>query len=310
MSMANYQIFKHKYFKVFIVVFIFGLFLTGAKSAEVQQSPAQETSKSCLWSVRSGSGTIYLLGSIHFLKADAYPLAAAIEQAYSASQKIVFETDLEAMADPNVQKRMIELGLYPEGQSVYQNLRGDTLNSLKKKMAEMGLPMQQFAQFKPWFIALTLATVELMRLGYDPNYGIDMNFLKRAKEDGKELGFLEPVEYQINLLGKMNKGDQDSLLSQTLKEMDIVAKLAADITAYWKTGDANNLDKLMNKSFEGHPNIRERLLVQRNRQWVSQIEKFIKADKNVIVIVGAGHLVGPDSVVDLLKQKRYQVKQR
>ena len=308
--MANYQIFKHKYFKVFIVIFIFEFLLSGAKSAEVQQSQAQETSKSCLWSVWSGSGTIYLLGSIHFLKSDAYPLAAAIEQAYSASQKIVFETDLDAMADPNVQKQMLELGLYPEGQSVYQNLRGDTLNSLKKKMAEMGLPMQQFAQFKPWFIALTLATVELMRLGYDPNYGIDMNFLKRVKEDGKELGFLEPVEYQINLLGKMNKGDQDSLLSQTLKEMDIVAKLAADITASWKRGDANNLDKLMNKSFEGHPNIRERLLVQRNRQWVSQIEKFIKADKNVLVIVGAGHLVGPDSVVDLLKQKRYQVKQK
>ncbi|UCE56830.1 MAG: TraB/GumN family protein [Desulfobacterales bacterium] len=308
--MANYQILIHKYFKAIIVIFIFGFFFTGAKSVEVQQSPAQDTSKSCLWSVRSGSGTIYLLGSIHFLKSDAYPLAAAIEQAYSASQKIVFETDLEAMADPNVQKQMLELGLYPEGQRVNQNLRGDTLNSLKKKMAEMGLPMQQFAQFKPWFIALTLATVELMRLGYDPNYGIDMHFLKRAKEDGKELGFLEPVEYQINLLGKMNKGDQNSLLSQTLKEMDIVAKLAADITASWKQGDANNLDKLMNKSFEGHPNIRERLLVQRNRQWVSQIEKFIKADKNVIVIVGAGHLVGPDSVVDLLKQKRYQVKQK
>jgi len=308
--MATYQIFKHKYFKVFIVIFIFGFLLAGAKSAEVQQSPAQETSKSCLWSVRSGSGTIYLLGSIHLLKADAYPLTTAIEQAYSASQKIVFETDLEAMTDPNVQKQMLGLGLYPEGQNIYQNLGEDTLNSLKKKMAEMGLPMQQFVQFKPWFIALTLATVELMRLGYDPNYGTDMHFLKRAKEDGKKLGFLEPVEYQINLLGKMNKGDQDSLLRQTLKEMDIVAKLAADITASWKRGDANNLDKLMNKSFEGHPNIRERLLVQRNRQWVSQIEKFIKADKNVLVIVGAGHLVGPDSVVDLLEQKRYQVKQK
>jgi uncharacterized protein YbaP (TraB family) len=308
--MANHQIFKHKYLKTFIVIFIFGFLLAGSKSAEVQQIPAQKPPKSCLWSVRSGSGTIYLLGSIHLLKADAYPLAAAIEQAYSASQKIVFETDLEAMTDPNVQKQMLGLGLYPEGQNIYQNLSEDTLNSLKKKMAELGLPMQQFAQFKPWFIALTLATLELMRQGYDPNFGIDMHFLKRAKEDGKELGYLEPVEYQINLLGKMNKGDQDSLLSQTLKEMDIVAKLAADIIASWKRGDAKNLDKLMNKSFEGYPNIRERLLVKRSRQWVSQIEKLIKADKKVLVIVGAGHLVGPDSVVDILKKKGYSVKQR
>jgi uncharacterized protein YbaP (TraB family) len=308
--MANDQIFKCNFLKVFIVIIIFGFFLTGAKSEEIQQSPAQDTSKSCLWSVRSGSSTIYLLGSLHVLKSDAYPLAKAIEEAYSASQKVVFETDMNAMTDPNIQKKMLELGIYPQGQSLTQNLGADTLNLLKKKMAEMGLPTQQFDRFKPWFIALTLETFELLRLGFNPIYGVDMHFFNRAKKDRKEIGFLEPIEYQLNLLGKMTKRDQDSLLRQTLKEMDLVAELAADMIAYWKTGDANNLNKLMNKSFEDHPSIREQLLIQRNRQWVLRIEKLMQEHKNVLVVVGAGHLVGPESVVELLKEKEYQVTQK
>jgi uncharacterized protein YbaP (TraB family) len=214
------------------------------------------------------------------------------------------------MTDPAVQQKMLALGLYPEGQTLNQHLSAKTKNLLMKKMSELGLPMQQFARFKPWLIALTLATFELQRLGYNPIYGIDMHFFGRAKEDAKELGFLEPVDYQIDLLGKMANQDQESFLNQTLKEMDIVAELAADMTAYWESGDAENLYQLMNRSFKDHPAIHDRLLIQRNKNWVSQIEAMIKENKIVLVIVGAGHLVGPDSVVDMLKEKGYNVTQK
>jgi uncharacterized protein YbaP (TraB family) len=66
----------------------------------------------------------------------------------------------------------------------------------------------------------------------------------------------------------------------------------------------------MNRSFNDHPAIRDRLLIQRNKNWTSQIEALMKENKNVLVIVGAGHLVGPDSVVDLLKKKGLSVKQK
>ncbi len=308
--MLRNQFFKPKWSKLFVIIFIFGFILIGASSAQVQQTPARQPSKSCLWSVRSGANTIYLLGSLHVLKSDDYPLAPAIEKAYSSSQKVVFETDLSAMTDANIQAKMLALGRYPEGQSLSQNLSGVTLDLLETKMTEMGLPWQQFARFKPWLIALTLATFELQRLGYNPQMGIDMHFYKRAKADEKDLDFLEPIEFQMNLLGNMNQADQDSFLSQTLQEMEVVAELAADMTAYWKTGDANNLYKLMNKSFEQHPSIRDRLLIKRNMEWVSHIEVFTKETQNVLVIVGAGHLVGPDGVVDLLRKKGYEVKQK
>jgi uncharacterized protein YbaP (TraB family) len=92
--------------------------------------------------------------------------------------------------------------------------------------------------------------------------------------------------------------------------MDIVTELAADMLAYWESGAAENLFHLMNKSFEEHPGLRDKLLIRRNKRWVSGIEALMKENKNILVIVGAGHLVGPDSLVDLLKKKGYSVKQR
>ncbi len=150
------------------IIFALGFVLSVLAGAFGAHAQAQETSKSCLWSIQKGSHRLYLLGSIHFLKSDAYPLAAAIENAYSSSQKVVFETDMNAMLDPAVAQKMLQLALYPEGQTLDQQLRPDTLNRLKAKMNELGLPMQQFSRFKPWFIALTLAQLELQRMGFSP----------------------------------------------------------------------------------------------------------------------------------------------
>jgi uncharacterized protein YbaP (TraB family) len=307
--MTNH-LFKNRFWiNIIGAILILGFTLCGWTAAAGQQNQAEEASKNSLWSIQNGSYTIYLLGSIHVLKSDAYPLAGAIEDAYSASQKVVFETDMNAMTDPAVAQKMMQLALYPEGQTLDQNLGADTLNKLKAKMKELGLPMQQFGRFKPWFIALTLAQLELQRLGFNPAYGIDMHFYGRTKKDAKQTGFLEPIDFQINLLGKMNAANQDALLAQTLEEMDIVTELAADMLAYWKSGDAENLYHLLNRSFEGHSGLRDKLLIQRNKRWVSGIEALMKENKNVLVIVGAGHLVGPDSVIDLFRKKGHQVKQ-
>jgi uncharacterized protein YbaP (TraB family) len=308
--MPNHHFNKCKGLKAILILFILGFILTGGATATEKQNQNADTSKNCLWFVQTENQTLFLLGSLHILKSDAYPLAGPIEAAYASSRKVVFETDMTAISDPAVQQKMLALGLYPEGENLDQNLSGETRGLLNKKMTELGLPMQQFARFRPWFIALTLATFELQRLGYNPAYGIDMHFFNRAKTDEKELGFLEPIEQQLDLLGRMTNHDQESFLNQTLEEMDIVAELASEMTAYWQSGDAENLYKLMNRSFKDHPAIRDRLLVERNKKWTTGIEALMKENQNVLVIVGAGHLVGPDSVVDLLKKKGYRVTQK
>jgi uncharacterized protein YbaP (TraB family) len=233
-----------------------------------------------------------------------------IEKAYATSQKIIFETDIAAMQGPVIQTAMLERGLYPEGQTLHQNLDGSTRRSLQNKFSELGLPLEHFAKFKPWVVALTLASLELQRLGFDPNYGIDVYFFHKAMKDGKEIAFLETAEYQLNLLAKMDEQDQRSFLNQTLRDLKLASQLANDMVSYWKTGDADSLHALLFKSFKDYPNIHDRLLIQRNRKWVLEIENLIRENKNVLLIVGVGHLVGPDGVLDLLRKKGHKLKQR
>jgi len=205
---------------------------------------------------------------------------------------------------------LMELGVYPEGQNLFQYISEETKKNLEKKLQDLGLPPAYFSRFKPWFLAVTLTALELQRLGFNPLYGIDIHFYTKAKADEKELAYLESVEYQLNLLGKMSAQDQKSFLIQTLKDLDISAQLADDMMTAWQNGDADKLYALLFKSFEDHPGIEDRLLTRRNKDWIQQIEKMLKEPKNTMVIVGAGHLIGPEGLVELLKKEGYEVKQK
>lgn len=295
---------------VLVVFFLPAFFITSAFDLQAKTAAVQQATRSCLWTVNSQSNKIYLLGSLHLLKPNAYPLAAAVEKAYADSRVIIFETDIAALQTPGVQAKLLELGIYPAEQNLLQNLDGNTRQQLEKKMSEIGLPLEQFSRFKPWFVALTLTTLELQRMGYNPNYGIDVYFFNKASADGKEIGFLEPAAFQINLLGNMVEQDQYDFLSQTLNDLEVVNELAGDLVKSWKDGDADKLHELLSKSFKDYPHLHDRLLIQRNKNWVQQIEGAMRKNKNVLFVVGAGHLVGPESVVDLLKKKGYQVKQQ
>ena len=276
-----------------------------AKTAAVEQS-----TKNCLWSIQTQSYKIYLLGSIHVLRPETYPLDPAIEKAYASSERIIFETDIAAMQDPAMQTKMLELGMYPTEQNLFDNIARDTRQQLEKKISALGLPPEAFSRFKPWFVALTLATLELQRLGYDPQYGIDVYFFDKARRGDKKIGFLEPPEYQIDLLGNMTNKDQDDFLKQTLKDLELIGELAGDLVKNWKFGNADKLHELLHRSFKDYPNLNDRLLIQRNLKWVKEVEDAMRQNKNVLFVVGAGHLVGPESVVDLLRKNGHEVKQQ
>ena len=308
--MANHRVLELKRLKhacLALSVIIALLICTGTNA---QQHQPTATLKNCLWEVKGPSNNVFLLGSLHVLKSDAYPLAKAIDNAYSASPKVVFETDIGGMADPAVQARMLSMGLYPEGQSLFQHISTPMRNDLQKRMTNLGLPLEQFARFKPWLLAVTLTTLELQRLGFSPAYGIDVHYFGRARTDKKKIDFFESIEYQLSLLGEMGAEDQKAFLGQTLKDLEIAAEMAGDMMDYWRKGQADKLYKLLFQSFEGYPEIEDRLLLQRNQDWVKKIETLLVEPEDVFVVVGAGHLIGPGSVVDLLKQKGYKVRQR
>lgn len=308
--MLNQRFLKFRLKLVWLVLFLTAIFIATAAPLQAKTAAVQQGAKSCLWSVETQSNKIYILGSLHLLKPDDYPLSATIDKAYADSQLVVFETDIEKMQQPEMLMKIQELSLYPEGENLLQHIDTSTRKLLQKKMADLGLPLSIYVRFKPWLVATDLAVRQLNQLGFNPIYGVDVYFFNKAKADGKEVGFLEPAEFQINLLGNMVAQDQNDFLSQTLKDLEVVNDLAGDLIRAWKDGDAAKLHELLYKSFRDYPELYERLLIQRNRKWIKEIEGAMHRSKNVLFVVGAGHLVGPQSVVDLLQKKGYSVNQQ
>jgi len=120
---------------------------------------------------------------------------------------------------------------------------------------------------------------------------------------------LETVDFQIGLLTMFTKEESEFLVKSTLQEIETTSKEFKAITAAWKTGDASSLAKLLNEGAEKFPVIFKRLITNRNQDWVPKIQTLLNGGKNAVVIVGAGHLVGTEGVVELLKKKGFKVTQ-
>jgi len=253
---------------------------------------------------------VTLMGSIHTLRQDAYPLPAPHEQAYANARTLVFETDMARMNDPAVQARLMALGLYPEGESLEKNLSAEVYGALSDAMEQRGLPIGGFSRFRPWFCAFSLILLDLQRLGYNPEYGLDVHFFHRAQKDGKSVFHLEPVEAQMELLASLGKtGHEESFILQSLQELDILESMAFRLTEAWRTGDSAALHDIMRMGFRGFPDLYTRLITQRNRQWLPAVEDLIRQGEQALVIVGAGHLVGPQGLVALLKERGHVLEQ-
>ena len=142
---------------------------------------AEASKKNCLWKVPSKQNTVYLLGSIHLMREDAYPLNKSIEDAYNNAQSLVLEINLDEASSSETQLLMMTRGLYPAGQTLRQSLSQQSFELVKKKTEELGLDFQQVNRLRPWLVTITLAAMQLEQLGYDPRIGIDKHFFDKAK---------------------------------------------------------------------------------------------------------------------------------
>lgn len=266
--------------------------------------------KNTLWQISSGENTLYLLGSLHVLKKESYPLPPLMEEIYAASRAVVFETDMDQMDTPAMQRKIVTYGRLPAGQTLQQQLSPKTWQRLQQKMADLKIPEEKVTQMKPWLCALTLTVTDLERLGFLAQYGLDEHFYTKAKQDKKKIIPLESVEFQLSLFYSQSRQEQEEFLLQTLNDLQCADALSAEMENAWKNGNGQQLFNLIAKSFAGYPKQYERLVLQRNKNWLPVLEKILKREPVTLVVVGAGHLVGPSSVVDLLRRKGYAVVQR
>ncbi|HSB05004.1 MAG TPA: TraB/GumN family protein [Thermodesulfobacteriota bacterium] len=292
--------------RVLFVVFI--LFLLN--SFVCLQESGSADSKSFLWKVQSETNTVYLLGSIHLFKKELYPLNEKIEEAFDRADLLAVEANIGDTRQMDLQK-LIEKAIYLGDDTLEKHVSRETFELIRKRAEGLGLPLELINKQKPWFLGLMFTSVEFLKLGFDPNYGIDKHFLSKA--DGKKrILELESLDYQINLLSNFNDHDQELFLLLALKDANTQSQEVKELLQAWTSGDVNGLERIMTKSIEEDKrlsSVYDILINDRNKNMASKIADFLKMKETYFVIVGAGHLVGNKGIVEILKAKGYHVEQ-
>jgi hypothetical protein len=269
-----------------------------------------DTTQHTLWALHGKHNTVYLLGSIHTLRASDYPLAPAVLDAYRDSKSIIMEINLDEIDSSDVQAEMLSSAMLPEGKSL-RGIMGPARYAQARRLAsEVGVDLSTFDQFAPWFVAEAISQLQLTQLGFDPSSGVEMYFLGRARTDGKSIDGLETAHEQIALFQNMPMESQAEYLIASLEQARDLPKQVNDMVRAWQRGDAAWFETEIKSDVGRDPALYQSLLVARNRKWIARIERLLDDEKNYLVIVGTAHLVGRDSVIDLLKKDGIGADQR
>jgi uncharacterized protein YbaP (TraB family) len=255
-----------------------------------------------LWELHGKHNTVYLLGSIHVLRPSDYPLPPIVLEAYGNANAVLMEVNLDEISSAQVQEEMLTSAILPEGKTLHEVLGKQRYEHADQLAHEVGVDLSMFAQFAPWFAAESISQLQLAQLGFQAESGVDMYFMERARSDGKSVAGLETVHDQISLFQNMSMDMQAEYLVSSLEQAHDLPHQIESMVRAWQRGDTRWFDDQMRSELGRDPRLYQSLLSSRNRNWIPKIEALLNGDKNYLVIVGTGHLVGQGSVIDLLKK--------
>lgn len=259
--------------------------------------------------VEDEDSAVYLVGSIHVLRADDYPLPPAMDTAYKAADVLIMELDLDDL-DPVADMVLVqETGMAPDGSSLKKLMGEDAWAQASDSAKQADVDLESLNALRPWLASLTVMQLELLQNGFVPKHGVEFHYLRRATEDGKAIEGLETSAQQLAIFNTMSNEQQVEMLLQTLAEIDGFSEELDRMLAAWKRGDGETLYDMLEVSYDDYPQLFDQLIEKRNRAWLAPLKQALaEEDQDYMVIVGSLHLLGTTGVVELLKQEGYSVK--
>lgn len=246
-----------------------------------------------------------LLGSIHVVSRDLYPLDPRIESAFQNAHTLVLEIPLDTAAQQQVAQKLARAGAYPAGDSIDLHLDREALDLLHRHLKRSGTSFDRIRSLRPWFAAVILILDELQRLGYHPEFGIDAYFAEKARNRKRIVG-LEVVDEQVALFSGMSDAVQEAMLKDVLTRLDELGEQMKRAQWLWRAGDATGLDELLVAPMRSkHPELYQKLFADRNRRMAAAVEEYLKSTGVHFVVVGSGHVIGPHGILDLLRARGY-----
>ena len=256
----------------------------------------------------SNGGEVMLLGSMHVLRQSDHPLPASIDTLLERADEIVMELDLDDI-DPVAQQRLImNTAVLPRDQTLADVIDADLYRDLERRATELGVELELLERFEPWFLSITVLDQGLSKFGFQGQYGVEQYVLVHAERSGKEIIGLETTEFQIGIFDSQPASAQQAMLAQTLAELDEAETAMAEMAAAWRAGELEELSGELLAEFADFPGLYETLVTKRNAAWVETLERMLRDDRRRLVVVGALHLVGDDSLIRLLTARGHAVE--
>jgi uncharacterized protein YbaP (TraB family) len=259
---------------------------------------------SCVWEVTSPDGhLLYLGGSFHFLRPTDYPLPPQYNSAFEACSRLVFEDDPKTSAAAF--QALAKAGQYSKGDSLKNHVDPRTYEYLRHVFALRNVPEEKFSKLRPWLIDILLSSPP-------PQYyqlGIERFLQKRAQANSKPVSGLESTKEHNQVFVGLSDRQAEALLLTLFINAGREDSRGGNVFEAWRRGDVELLAAKMRESFRDFPFMAERMLDNRNRNWIPKIEQFLRSGQTYFVVVGAGHFGGPNGLLALLKSRGYKVQQ-
>lgn len=263
-----------------------------------------------MWSLKDDDTTIYILGTIHLLKPDTQWRTDAINSAFEAADKLVLEADAtSAEAQQKMTSIVFSTGVFTDGSTLSDLLDEEQEASVREALSSVGLQLEVINPFKPWFANLNVSVTQMTNAGFDPNAGVETVLTAEAETAGKSFGYLETIEDQMAIFSSDPIDEQVEAFLAGMELLELGPVALETLANEWADGDTAGLTAVV-----GSPDIFEEtddyeaLLVDRNANWVPQIISMLDEPGTVFVAVGAGHLVGEDSVIAMLENEGFTVE--
>ena len=267
------------------------------------------SAQSSVWKVTRGGNTVYLGGTIHILRPTDFPLPAEFDTAFAASQKLYFETDIGGMKSADVMAKIAAEGMYTDGNTLDKALTPQAWKAAQEYCARAGIPLERLKGMKPWLFTVTLALVELQKLGISME-GVDHHFYKLAGENGKATGELETVENHLKHIFTLGRGHESEMIAKSIDDLSDLPRVFNQIITAWRAGNMAQLDKLMLRDIrQKYPAIFKDLIADRNAAWIPKIEAMLQSRETEFILAGVGHMPGKEGLLALLKARGCTIEQ-
>lgn len=271
-------------------------------------TPAEKTAPSApaveplarpfLWEARRNGAVSHFLGTIHARYQLTQQPPAVIER-LDAAKVVVVETDVTKLSVMEV----VQKAMLPPEQSLRVMLGDEHWRKLVGAVGHI-MPAPALERMQPWFVVMLVSLGDL--ISQDQSQVMDLQVVQRASKAGKRVVFLEEPDAQLEMLTA--SGDLEMLKEMLDELVEVRTKLDSMLAAYGR-GDFEALSTatLDAEEMRERPEVFEKLLFQRNREWMKTLEPLL-AEGGVFVAVGAGHFVGDQGLLALLRAAGYEIQ--